>query len=79
MRLFLYPQNYSILKTEDGWRVSGEALERAATMTHWEHFQSVRRFHKILDAMGVARSLREAGVESGDIVLIGDHELQWEE
>ncbi len=73
------PQDYSILKTEDGWRVSGKALERAAAMTYWEHSQSARRFQKIMEAMGVDRELRKAGVEPGDIVLIGDHELQWEE
>lgn len=73
------PQDYFILKTESGWRVSGKALERAAAMTYWEHFQSIRRFQKILEAMGVDKSLREAGVVAGDIVLIGDHELEWEE
>lgn len=73
------PQDYFILKTEQGWRVSGKALERAAAMTYWEHFQSIRRFHKILEAMGVDRALREAGVEPGDTVLIGEHELEWEE
>jgi len=73
------PQDYFILKTESGWRISGKALERAAAMTYWEHFQSIRRFHKILEAMGVDRALRKAGVEPGDIVLIGDHELEWEE
>jgi len=73
------PQDYFILKTERGWRISGEALERAAAMTYWEHFQSIRRFHKILETMGVDKALREAGVEPGDSVLIGEHELEWEE
>jgi len=73
------PQEYLILKTDRGWKISGAALERAAAMTYWEHFQSIRRFHKILEAMGVDRALREAGVEPGDTVIIGDHELEWEE
>ncbi len=73
------PQEYFILKTEDGWRISGVALERAAAMTYWEHFQSIRRFQKILEAMGVDKALREAGVEPGDTVLVGEHELEWEE
>jgi len=73
------PQDYFILKTERDWRISGEALERAAAMTYWEHFQSIRRFHKILETMGVDKALREAGVEPGDSVLIGEHELEWEE
>jgi len=73
------PQNYVILKTERGWRITGEAIERAAAMTYWEHFQSIRRFHRILEAMGVDEALKEAGVVAGDIVFIGDHELEWEE
>ena len=68
-----------ILKTDRGWRVSGEGLERAAAMTYWEHFQSIRRFQKILEVMGVDQSLREAGIQPGDLVVIGDHELEWEE
>ena len=73
------PQNYVILKTDRGWRITGEAIERAAAMTYWEHFQSIRRFHRILEAMGVDEALKEAGVVKGDIVFIGDHELEWEE
>jgi GTP-binding protein len=73
------PQEYFILKTDRGWRISGKALERAASMTYWEHFQSIRRFHKILEVMGVDEALREAGVKVGDTVMIGDHELEWEE
>lgn len=73
------PQEYFIYKTDRGWRISGKALERAAAMTYWEHFQSIRRFHKILETMGVDRALRDAGVQTGDTVIIGDHELEWEE
>lgn len=73
------PQDFVILKTDRGWRVSGVGLERAAAMTYWEHFQSIRRFQKILELMGVDQALREAGVEPGDTVVIGDHELEWEE
>lgn len=73
------PQNYVILKTDRGWRITGEALERAAAMTYWEHFQSIRRFHRILEAMGVDVAMKEAGVLPGDMIFIGDHELVWEE
>ena len=78
-RLDSDPQDYFIHKTDRGWRVTGAALERAAAMTYWEHFQSIRRFHRILEAMGVDEALREAGVEIGDTVIIGDHELEWED
>jgi GTP-binding protein len=73
------PQEFIILKSDRGWLVSGKGLERAAAMTYWEHFQSIRRFQKILEVMGVDQALREAGIQPGDTVVIGDHELEWEE
>lgn len=73
------PEDYVILKTDRGWRISGKGLERAAAMTYWEHFQSIRRFQRILEVMGVDEALRAAGVEPGDTVMIGEHELEWEE
>ena len=61
------------------WRISGSAIERAASMTQWEHDGSIRRFQKILAALGVDEALRKAGVEEGDTVVIGDFELEWQE
>ena len=48
-------------------------------MTYWEYYQSVRRFQRILETLGIDEELREAGVMPGDSVFIGDHELEWEE
>src|SRR6185436_15748851 len=61
------------------WRISGTAIERAAAMTQWEHDGSVRRFQKIMKTIGVDVALREAGVEEGDTVSIGEYELEWQE
>jgi GTP-binding protein len=73
------PNAFAISKTPRGWRITGKALERAASMTYWEYYQSVRRFQRIMELMGVDAAMRKAGVEPGDTVLIGDHELIWEE
>jgi GTPase len=61
------------------WRLSGAGIERAASMTYWEHDGSVRRFQKIMEALGVDEALRKAGVKEGDTVAIGDYELEWHE
>ena len=61
------------------WRVSGVAIERAASMTYWEHDGSVRRFQKIMETLGVDEALRKAGVQEGDTVAIGEFELEWQE
>jgi GTP-binding protein len=73
------PQEFAIKRTSDGWRISGKSIERAAEMTYWEHEQSVRRFQRILEALGIDEALRDEGVQSGDTVLIRDYELEWQD
>jgi GTP-binding protein len=74
------PREFTISRTDDGgWRVSGVSIERAAEMTYWEYDQSIRRFQRILQALGIEDALREAGVQLGDTVYIGTHELEWQD
>jgi GTP-binding protein len=73
------PREFTINHGADGWRVSGAAIERAAEMTYWEHYQSVRRFGKILETLGIEDALRKAGAQEGDTVYIGDYELEWQD
>jgi GTP-binding protein len=73
------PRAFTITKITEGWRVKGDAIERAADMTYWEYAQAVRRFQRILKALGVEDALVEAGVAVGDTVFIGTHELEWQE
>jgi GTPase len=70
-----------IIKREGAreWRLSGSGIERAASMTFWEHDGSVRRFQKIMQTLGVDEALRKAGVKEGDTVAIGDNELEWQD
>ncbi len=68
--------------TQEGaneWRVAGVAIERAAKMTYWQHDGSVRRFQKIMATLGVEEALRQAGVQEGDTVAIGEFELEWQD
>jgi GTP-binding protein len=76
-RLDSDPNSFEIQKEIEGWRVQGEAVERAAAMTYWEYDQSVRRFQKILRTLGVEDKLRSLGAKEGDTVFIGDYELEW--
>jgi GTP-binding protein len=73
------PREFSISRTGDGWRVSGAAIERAAEMTYWEHYQSVRRFARLLQTLGIEDALRKAGVQEGDTVYVGEYELEWQD
>ena len=74
------PTEFTISQPDDGgWRVSGKSIERAAEMTYWEHDQSIRRFQRILQALGIEDALREAGVQPGETVFISTHELEWQD
>jgi GTP-binding protein len=73
------PREFHVEREDDAWRLTGAALERAALMTYWEHDQSVRRFQRMLQHLGVDVALRKAGVQVGDTVRIADFELEWQE
>jgi GTP-binding protein len=73
------PRQFTIQRESNGWRVTGEAIERAAARTYWEYDQSVRRFQRILQTLGIEDALRKAGIGVGETVYIGDYELEWEE
>jgi len=73
------PKAFTVMEVEDGWQVHGEAIERAAAMTYWEHRESVRRFQRLMENIGVEEALREAGVEEGDTVYVGEYTLEWQD
>lgn len=70
---------FTIEREAAGWRVRGTQVERLADMTVWNLEEAVRRFLHTLERMGVTEALRQAGVQPGDTVYIGDKELVWEE
>jgi GTP-binding protein len=69
---------FTIQRIGDGeFRVVGAQIERAANRTYWDYDEAILRFQRILDTLGITEALRAAGVEEGDTVHIGEHELEW--
>jgi GTP-binding protein len=83
MPLYELPEEevpFTVTREEDGiFRVSGRRIERAAAMTYWDNDEAIMRFQNILGAIGISAALEEAGVQVGDTVYIGEHELEWTE
>ncbi len=74
------PNQFEVTHEESGdWRITGVAIERAAKMTYWEHDGSIRRFQKLMIHLGVDKALRNAGIQEGETVYIGDFELEWQD
>ncbi len=59
------------------YRVTGPRIERAVAMTYWDYDQAVTRFQRILETMGITAALEDLGIQNGDMVYIGDMELEW--
>ena len=71
---------FRLFRVTDGvWRVRGKKIERIAAQTYFEFDATALRFQRILDQMGISEALREAGVEEGDTVIIGEEVLEWVE
>jgi GTP-binding protein len=69
---------FKIERTGAGWVIHSASLERAAAMTYWEYEGPVHRFQRLITSLGIEKALREAGVQEGDSVMIGDYELEWQ-
>lgn len=71
-------EDFSIARDADGtWVVSGGKVERAVLRTNLNYFDSLLRLHAYLEHQGVIKALREAGVQEGDNIRIGEYELEW--
>lgn len=71
--------SFTIEPVEGGWRVYGKKIERIAAMTYFEFEPTALRFSKMLEVMGITKELEAAGVEVGDMIYIGEEELEWAE
>jgi GTP-binding protein len=69
---------FTIEQEADGWRVRGVRVERVASMTPFVLPEALARFQRQLRAMGVVDALEARGVEPGELVRIGDRELEWQ-
>ncbi len=76
---FTPEEDFYVRKDEedDVFVVSGERVEKLFMMTDFQTYDNQRRFANQLRKMGVDQALREAGIQSGDIVRIIDFEFEF--
>ena len=70
---------FDVRRTGEGFEISGEDVLRLSQMTEFAQPEAARRFQNILKKMGVEKQLRKLGVKPGDMVKIGEMELEWSE
>jgi GTP-binding protein len=62
---------------DGAFELSGERVERLAAMTNFDSDESLARFERALEKMGVERKLHEMGAVEGDTVRIGQYEFTY--
>ncbi|HYK54765.1 MAG TPA: GTPase ObgE [Candidatus Eremiobacteraceae bacterium] len=71
------PKTSSIVRVEkeqDGYRISGEKIERLAAMTDFDTDDGRAYFDRVLARSGARRKLDRLGARPGDTIHVGDRE-----
>ncbi len=68
---------FEIQREPDGFRVLSPLLERKVEITRWDLPEAVQRFQRTLEASGIGPELEKLGIQQGEMVYIGDYELEW--
>jgi len=73
-------EGFAVQRDDDGvWRVVGRAAERVVEMADLTNPEAVSYIEDRLRRMGVERALVRAGVRDGDLVRVGEQELEYHE
>lgn len=64
---------------ETVWRVRGPQIEKLMAMSRFDSDEALQRLQRKLERLGVIAALREAGVQEGDTVFLGNFEMEWRE
>ena len=59
--------------------VIGEKVDRIMRKVNIGDYESLFYLHRKLDEIGLNQALKEKGIKEGDIVKIGDYEMEWED
>ena len=72
-------RSFEVVKEKDKFIVTGDEVDKIMRRVNITDYESLFYLHKKLDELGVNKTLRKMGVEEGDIVQIGDYEMEWED
>jgi len=68
-------KQYTVSKTDDGFRISGKRIEQIAIMTDMSKRGGVYRVHDILNKIGAYKKMKKLGGDDGDKIYIGEREF----
>ena len=72
-------ENFIIEKQGKIFVVTGKRVDSLMRRVNIADYESLFFLHKKLDEIGVNQELKKQGIKTGDIVKIGDYEMEWED
>ena len=72
-------EDFTITKEKNVYAVKRESVDRVMRKVNIADNESLYYLHKMLDKIGVQQALKKQGVKEGDIVKIGNYEMEWED
>ncbi len=71
--------DFIITREKDAFVVKGEKVDSIMRKVNIGDYESLFYLHKRLDEIGLNQALKKQGIKDGDIVKIGDYEMEWED
>lgn len=77
----LNPEEKKFTIEKDGtlFIVHGEQVDKIMRKVNITDYESLFYLHRKLDQIGLNQALKEKGIKDGDIVKIGEYEMEWED
>jgi len=72
-------RRFQLTREGDVFVITGKEIEKHVQMTMFDTEDGLYRFQNILKAMGIEDALLKEGIKTGDKVIIGDLEFEWED
>ena len=72
-------EKFVITKEKGKYIVTGDAVERLMRKVNITDYESLYFLHRKLDEIGVQQALKKEGIREGDIVRIGNYDMEWED
>ncbi len=70
---------FTVTREKGMFVVKGEKVDRIIRRVNIEDYESLFYLHRKLDEIGLNKELKRQGIKEGDIVKIGDYEMEWED
>ena len=71
--------DFTITKEKGVYIVKGEKVDSIMRKVNIGDYESLFYLHRKLDEIGLNQALKKQGIKDGDIVKIGDYEMEWED